>query len=430
MVRHKAFAAVAAVAALSLVGSACAKKTTTTDEAGPCSPKKVISAGIAPASAGKVHAAAALKAAPVRAKSTKPVKIGLIGDLTGSNSALVVPGKDAAALAFELATKAGEVNVTFVPLDNKEANPATAPQLAQRLIGDKAVVGVIGPAFSGETSAVQPLFANAGLAEVTQSATRADLTTKGYKTFFRSVGGDSDQAAAAGKLMAKAMGCKAVAIVDDKTAYGQGLAQIVETELKAAGVTVVSRESIAPAADYTSLIDTLITKKPDGVFYGGYQPQASIIVKQMREKGLTASFVSGDGSKSVKLVPDAGAANAEGILLTCPCLDANVSTDPAAQKFVADFKAKYNKAPDIYAPEAWDVAQMFIKVISECGDAVTRKCVLDGITNLKDFKGLTKTFNWTTDPKLLHEVTDKGVNIYAIKGGQIVLLGPIQKFAA
>lgn len=431
---RKLLATVAMLAAVGLVAGACSsKKATTPKAAAACDPSTILkAAGTGPATVAGVHVAGGIS----RLAQAKPtISLGLIGDLTGSNASLVVPGKDAAALAVEQANAAGDLPVTlkFIPKDNKEANPTTAPPLAQQLINDKTVVGVIGPAFSGETSAVQPLFKAAGLTQVTQSATRADLTTKGYTTFFRSVGGDTDQAAAAGKLML-ALKCKSVAVIDDKSAYGQGLAEIVVTNLNAGGVTVVSRESIAPATDYTSLVQSLIAKKPDGVFYGGYQPQASVIVKQMREQGVKATFVSGDGSKSLKLVPDAGAANAEGILLTCPCLDANVSSDPAAQKFVSDFKAKYGgRAPDIYAPEAYDVAQIFIAAIRDCGKSgaagVTRACVLNFVTGLKDFKGLTKTFNWTTDPKLLHEVTDKGVNIYAVKGGQIVLLGPIQKFA-
>jgi len=432
MTGRKVSVAVAAVLSLALVASACSKKTnggtTNTQAAGSCT-----GAGSALAlGAGSSHvsAAAALRPSHVLAKETKAVKIGFIGDLTGSNSSLVVPGANAAQLAFEQAKAAGIANITIVKKDNKEANPSTAPNLAQQLIADPLVMGVIGPAFSGETSAVQPLFKNAGLTHITQSATRADLTTKGYNTFFRSVGGDTDQANSAAKFMAGTLKCTKVAVIDDKTAYGQGLAQIVKTDLTSAGVTVVDTESVAPTQDYTSLIDTLITKKPDGVFYGGYEPQSSILVKQMRQKGLNATFVSGDGSKSTKFVTDAGTSAANGVFFTCPCLDANVSTDPAAQKFVADYKAKFHIAPDIYAPEAWDVAQIFITAISNCGDAVTRACVLQQVTNLKDFKGLTKTFNWTTDPKLLHEVTDKGVNIYAVKSGAITLLGPAKQFNA
>ncbi len=359
--------------------------------------------------------------------SKKTVKIGFIGDLSGSNSALVVPGKKAAELAFEQANKKGDlkVKIEYVPLDNKEADPAKVTPLAQQLITDNAVVGVIGPAFSGETSAVQSLFKQAGLTHITQSATRADLTTKGFETFFRSVGGDTDQAAAAATIAVKGKGCKKLAIIDDKTPYGQGYADIANTKTKEFGGAVVTRQSVAPVRDYTSLVDTLKSKSPDCLIYGGYAPEAAILVKQMRQKGVKALFVSGDGSKSTKFIPDAGAAAAEGTIFTCPCLDANVSTDPAAKQFVADFKAKFGEAPDIYSPEAYDVAQIFIKAIGECGSGVTRKCVLEKVTALKDYKGLTKTFNWTTDPKLLHEVTDKGVNIYSVKGGAIVLDGNI-----
>lgn len=357
----------------------------------------------------------------------KTVKIGFIGDITGSNSALVVPGEKAAQLAIDQANASGALKVTiqFVPLDNKEANPTTAPALAQQLISDPEVVGVIGPAFSGETAAVQPLFKQAGLTHITQSATRASLTAGGFTTFFRSVGGDTDQADAAAKLAVKGKSCKKVAVIDDKSAYGQGYGDIAAQGVTKYGGTVVTRQSVAPATDYTSLVGTLTDKSPDCVIYGGYEPQSSIIVKQMREKGVKAIFISGDGSKSLKFVPDAGKANAEGVLFTCPCLDANVSTDAAAVKFVSDFKAKYNVAPDIYAPEAYDVANIFINAIKGCGDNVTRACVLDGVTNLKDYKGLTKTFNWTTDPAALHEVTDKGVNIYEVKNGAITLDGNI-----
>lgn len=414
---------VAALVAVAVVGTACGDNK---EAAAGCSLTNLKGSSLgAPPVAKPFIAAGAIRSL---AKAGDTVKIGFIGDLTGSNSALVVPGKNAAKLAFDQANAAGDlqVKIEFVPLDNKEANPTTAPALAQRLISDAAVVGVIGPAFSGETSAVQPLFKAAGLTQITQSATRADLTTKGYTTFFRSVGGDTDQADASAKLTVSGLKCKKVAVIDDKSAYGQGYGDIAAKGVVTYGGTVVTRQSVAPASDYTSLVDTLTTTAPDAVIYGGYEPQASILVKQMREKGVKVPFISGDGSKSTKFIPNAGTENAEGVIFTCPCLDANVSTDAAAVKFVTDFKAANGgTAPDIYAPEAYDVANIFVNAIKGCGADVTRACVLAQVTNLKDYKGLTKTFNWTTDAALLHEVTDKGVNIYQVKNGQITLLGNI-----
>lgn len=360
----------------------------------------------------------------------KTVKIGFIGDITGKNSALVIAARNASELAIEHANAKGDlkVKIEFVPLDNKDGDPKKAPPLGQQLVNDTAVVGVVGPAFSGETSAVQPLFKQAGLTHITPSATRADLTAGGkYPTFFRAVGGDADQAEAAARLAVKGKSCTTLAVIDDKSAYGDGYADIADTNAKKYGGSVVTRESVAPTTDYTSLVDTLRTKNPKCVIYGGYQPEASILLKQMRQKGVTALFIAGDGVKSTKFIPASGAANAEGSLLTCPCLDANVSDDPEAQAFAKAYTAKFNVAPDIYGPEGYDVVNIFVKAIRECGDDVTRACILEKVTGLKDFKGLSKTFNWTTDTAALHEVTDRGVNIYSVKGGKLVLDGNINE---
>jgi branched-chain amino acid transport system substrate-binding protein len=298
------------------------------------------------------------------------------------------------------------------------------------LINDKGVVGVIGPAFSGETSAVQPLFKAAGIAHITQSATRDDLTGGGFTTFFRGLASNFDEAAAAAKIIKK-LGCTKAAVIDDKSAYGQDLGQTAAKKLPGAGAKVIDRESIAPATDYTSLVDTLITKKPDVVLYGGYEPQASILLKQMREKGVKALFIGGDGMKDIKFGPDAGVHNAEGAIAVAPARDPNVADDPDSKAFVKDYTAAYKVAPDIYAPEGYDLANIFIAGIAECGKtsaaAITRACVLKFVTDLKDFKGLTKTYGWTTDPKALHEVTDKFMNVYQIvgKNGVFVLLGEI-----
>jgi branched-chain amino acid transport system substrate-binding protein len=428
--RRRGVLAVAILAALALLVGACGGDDGgTTPAALSCDPNSLKALGrtAGGASVAGEISAARVGAAPL-AQAKPEVKIGQMGDYTGSNSSLVIHARDAVKLAFKLANAAGDlpVTVTTVDLDNKEAAPATAPALAQRLINDPKVVGVVGPAFSGETSAVGPLFKQAGLTHITPSATRADLTAQGWNTFFRSVGGDTDQAAAGGKLLV-AMKCKKVALVNDKSAYGQGLAEIVKKELTAANVEVVLDEGIAPTTDYTTLVDSLLAKQPDAVFYGGYVAQGPLIVKQMRAKGVKAPFVCGDGCKDDKFVTDGGA-DAEGALFTCPCLDPNVSSAADAKDFVAKFRAEYNRAPGVYGAEGWDIAQMYIAAFK--AGKTTRADVLAYITALKDFKGLTKTFNWTTDPQALHEVTDKGVNIYAIRGGKLVLLGPIGKFTA
>ena len=428
----------AVLAALSLVAAGCGKSKTETASATCVSAPKLSALGSTTRSLpGGISMAGQITASRTFASAAKPVvKIGFIGDLTGSNSNLVTPGANGAKLAIAEANAKGDLPVTieFAPKDNKEANPTTAPGIAQGLINDRGVIAVIGPAFSGETSAVQPLFKAAGITHITQSATRDDLTSGGFTTFFRGLASNFDEASAAAKIVKK-LGCTKAAVIDDKSAYGQDLGSTAATKFPFAGAKIVDRESIAPATDYTSLVDTLITKKPDIVFYGGYEPQASILLKQMREKGVKALFMGGDGMKDIKFGPDAGVTNSEGAIAVAPARDPNVANDEASKTFVKDYTAKYKVAPDIYAPEGFDIANIYIAGIAECGkggaSAVTRACVLKFVTDLKDFKGLTKTFGWTTDPKALHEVTDKFMNVYQIvgKNGVFVLLGEITQVA-
>jgi branched-chain amino acid transport system substrate-binding protein len=417
------------IAALSMVLAACGNDDTPgaqgTPTAEACKPyKKATALGL---EGGSVSMAGAIHALNAQAKPT--VKIGFIGDLTGENSSLVVGSRDGAKLAFKLANAAGDLPVTveFVILDNKNAGEATAAPLAQQLINDAGVVAVVGPAFSGETSVATPLFCRAGLTNITPSATRVDLTAQGWHTFFRGLGDDDQQSKAASKLLV-AKGFKKIAVINDKSPYGQGLGQGIVKELKkVSSVEVVLDEGIAPTTNYTSLVDSLLAKQPDAVYYSGYIAQAPLVLKQMRNKGLKAQFVSGDGSKETTFIASAGASNAEGVLWTCPCLDPSVSTDAPAKDFAAKFKAEYGHDAPIYAAEGWDLAQIYIAAFK--AGKTDRKGILDFVTSLKDFVGLTKTFNWTTDPAALHEPTQKGVNIYGVERGKLVLLGPIEEVA-
>ena len=422
--RRRGLIIIALAAALALVLAACGDDTPTIPTAEQCKPYKKASAL---GSESKTLSMSFIGA--VKAQAKPVVKVGFIGDLTGSNSSLVVGSRDGAKLAFDLANAAGDLPVTveFVPLDNKEAGEATAAPLAQQLINDSAVVGIIGPAFSGETSVATPLFCRAGLTNITPSATRVDLTAQGWHTFFRGLGDDDQQSKAAAKLMV-ARGFKKIAVVNDRSAYGEGLGKGIVKELRtASGVTVVLDEGIAPTTNYTSLVDSLLTKQPDAVYYSGYVAQAPLVLKQMRDKGLEAVFLSGDGSKENTFIKTAGASVSEGVLFTCPCLDPSVSSDPKALDFAAKYRAKYRKDAPIYAAEGWDLAQIFIAAFKD--GKTDRKGILEFVTDLKDFEGLTKTFNWTTDQNALHEPTQKGVNIYEVKGGKIVLLGPVEEVA-
>ena len=341
---------------------------------------------------------------------------------------LVVSAHKSAKLAIKQANAKGDLPVTIelVALDNKDGAANTAPALAQRLIADQAVVGVIGPAFSGETRTTGALFCEAGLAHVTQSATAPDLTKNGWKTFFRGLASDDVQGGQTGDYIVKGLDKKNIAVINDKSEYGAALAKVVVDSIKKAGGTVVLDQGIEPTTDYTSIVDSVIAKKPDVLYYAGYDKDAPLLAKQHKAKGGTAIFMGGDGDKGTNFLKEGGSA-VEGAILTCPCLDPNASSDAAAQKFASDYKAEYGgEEAGIYSSEAWDVTQMFIAAIKAGGANVTRKSVLDYISNLKDYKGLSKTFNWDEN----REVIEGDITyVYEVKGGKYTLLGRADELA-
>ncbi len=393
------------------------------------SPTAMTDASATPAASTSASPAATEESIPVGAASPsttggkKVVKLGFLGDLTGGNAGLVVSAHKAAQLAVEQANAKGDLSVTvqLEAKDNKDGSADTAPALAQQLIGDSAVVGIIGPAFSGETKTTGALFCEAGLATVTQSATNPDLTKNGWKTFFRALATDDVQGAQDADYIVKGLKAKAIAVINDKSEYGAGLATALVKKLKADGGNVVLDQGIEPTTDYTTIVDSVIAKKADLLYYSGYDKDAPLLDKQFRAKGGTATFMGGDGDKGTNFLKEGGAA-AEGAILTCPCLDPNASDDAAAQKFAADYKAKFGEEAGIYSSEAWDVTNIFVAAIKAAGANPTRKQILDYVTNLKDYQGLSKTFNWTAT----HEVVGGDITyVYKVAGGRYTLVGKV-----
>jgi branched-chain amino acid transport system substrate-binding protein len=421
----------AALSAVALITGACAQEGGGGTQAGECSAEDLQALGTSRPNLSSddfTLTKAKAKVPSIQAQAKRTVKLGVFGDLTGQNSQLVVHIRNSAIMAAEQANEAGDLPVTLAieQYDNKDGGPDPAPALAQKAIGDAAILGIIGPAFSGETEAAAPLFAQAGLATVTASATRTDLTTKGWQTFFRAVGNDDSQGAI-GPLVVDAMGCETVAVVDDKSAYGAGLAAVVEKSIEDAGGEVSLREGIEPTTDYTSLVDSLIAEGPDLVYYAGYSSQSSLVVKQYREKGGEAVFMTGDGSKDTTYL-EQGAPGNEGSLVTCPCGDAAQSDDPELQAFAQEYQERFDEPAGVYAGEGWDVAQMFIAAIKAGGANPTRASVLQYITDLQDFEGITKTVNWTTPG---HEVAEENLQVYGyrVDDGKYTLLGTIEELS-
>lgn len=281
------------------------------------------------------------------------LKIGFFGALTGDNAGLVTPMRNGAALALEkyMATNP-TCKVTLAEYDS-QGDPAKAGGLATSAVNDAAVVAMVGPAFSGETETAMPIFEQAGLPSITPSATRPSLSTHGWKTFRRGVGNDLAQGPAAARYIKDVLKPEKVFVVDDQSAYGAGLADEVK---KVLGTSVVASDKVAAKqVEFGPVVTAIQGSGATVVFYGGYTAEAAPFVKQLRAAGYTGKFVGGDGINDSQFVSVAGA-DGVGTNATCPCAPATA----AKGTFVADYKAKFNADPGVYADVAYDLMNIFL----------------------------------------------------------------------
>lgn len=339
------------------------------------------------------------------------LKIAFFGALTGDAGNLGVNIKKGLDLAVAEHNAANPDSQLVVEAYDSQGDPDQAPALADKAIADPCVVGIVGPAFSGESAAVNPKFEEAGLPIITPSATNPALSGNGWDVFHRALAGDDKQGpGAAQKIIAD--GKMKVGVVDDNSEYGKGLADIVQTSL---GDKAVELNSLDPeASDYSAIITAAKDAGVDAVFFGGYYAAAGKLAKQMADAGVKATFYSGDGTLDKGFIEAAGPA-AEGAILTCTC--APFDTNP---EFLAAFKKQFNdEDPATYAAEAYDAASVFIAAIK---DGKTTRADILSFINAYDAPGVTKQLKWDETG----EVTGSAVYAYEVKDGAIKGIGLIE----
>src|SRR5438552_17769290 len=242
--------------------------------------------------------------------------------------------------------------------EDDQADPKMGPTIAQKFV-DAKVAGVVGHLNSGVTIPASAVYNQAGLPVISGSATNPKLTEQGFKNVFRVVGRDDQQGPAVAQYL-ESMKIKKVAIVDDATAYGEGLANEVEKTLKAAGVNVVAREKTNDkATDFKAILTKMKGKAPDAVFYGGMDATGGPMLKQARELGIKSVFAYGDGACTSEMSKLAGPAS-EGMI----CSQAGIPTQMASKSFQDAFKAKYGEVKQ-YAPFFYDAANILIAAMQK-----------------------------------------------------------------
>jgi len=320
------------------------------------------------------------------------LKIAFFGALTGDAANLGINIKNGAKLAVEQYNTAHKDCTVELKEFDSQGDEKQAPGLARQLIQDKKIIGVIGPAFSGESVAGDPIFNEAGVTTITPSATRPSLSTNGWKVFHRAVANDDSQGPAAANYIKKVLNAQKVFVMDDQSAYGSGLADAVKKSL---GSLVVDTDKVT--RNVTKVFDGPITKiQASGatvVFYGGYYQEAGLLIKQMRAKGVTATLVAGDGVADKGFADTAGKEAAEGSVVTCPC------APPSAAKgsFITDYKAKWGQDAGTYSDVAFDCANIFLGGIDK-GNSTNEKML--AYVNSIQYQGIANTYKFTDKGEL------------------------------
>ena len=349
------------------------------------------------------------------------VKIGQASPLTGPQAHLGKDNENGARLALDEINAAGltlggKKVVLELESEDDAADPKTATTVAQKLV-DEGVAGVIGHLNSGATIPASKIYSDNGIPQISPSATAVAYTASGFKTAFRVMTNDAQQGSVLGNFAVTKLGAKRIAIIDDRTAYGQGLADEVEKAVKAAGGEVVAREYTSDrSTDFMAILTSIKGKAPDLVFFGGMDPQAAPMIKQMKQLGIRAKFLGGDGVQTPTFIQLAGA-DAEGALASNPGLP--LDSMPGGSAFKAKFEAKYGQIQN-YAPYAYDAMHVLV-------DAMKRADSSDPATYLAelpktDYRGVTGHIRF--DAK--GDLAGGAVTLYQVKDGTWQTLETVQ----
>lgn len=306
------------------------------------------------------------------------VKIGHVAPLTGPIAHLGKDNENGARLALEEINKAGltidgkKVVLTLVPEDDAE-DPKTATQVAQKLV-DAKVVGVVGHLNSGTSIPASKIYSDAGITQISPSSTNPDYTKQGFKTTYRLVATDAQQGPALANYVANTLKAKTVAIIDDSTQYGKGLADEFEKTVKAAGLKVVTREaSNNKATDFKAILTKVKGSKPDVIMYGGMDATGGPLAKQATELGIKAKIVGGDGMCTEKLIELAGEA-----VVNVTCSEAGKALSKMAQgaDFQKRYKDRFNSDVQIYAPFTYDAVYVLVDAMKRANSTDPAKILL------------------------------------------------------
>ena len=344
------------------------------------------------------------------------VRIGHAGPTSGPIAHLGKDNELGARMAIEdlnaKRLKIGSRTAKFelVPEDDA-GDPKQGTAVAQKLI-DENVKGVVGHMNSGTTIPASRLYSDAGIPQISPSATNPKYTRQGFKTAFRVVADDMQLGSTLGKYAVETLKARNIAVIDDRTAYGQGVAEEFEKSAKSAGATIVGHEfTTDKSTDFNAILTKLKAARPDVLFFGGMDAVGGPMLKQARQLGIDAKFMGGDGMCSTELPKLAGDAVGEGAVVCAVAGGVDDDTRQALEEFKTRFKEKNGVDVQIYAPYVYDAIGVLADAMVKAGSPEP-SVYLPELGKVK-YKGLTGTIAF--DEK--GDIRNGALTLFTYKGG-------------
>jgi len=354
------------------------------------------------------------------------INIGHVGPTSGSNAHLGKDNENGARMAIE------ELNAKVVVIGGKKVkltllaeddagDPKQSNTAAKKLV-DSNVMGVIGHWNSATTIPASKIYRHAGIPQISPSATNPKFTRQGYKTTFRVVADDVHLGGTLGKYAVTQLKGKSIAVIDDRTAYGQGVADEFEKGVEGAGGKTVGREFINDkATDFTAILTSLKAKKPDIVFFGGMDAVAGPMMRQMKQLGIEAKFMGGDGICSSQLPKLAAGSMADDQVVCAIAGGVEGAAKKSMDDFNAAFKKRFNADVQTYAPYAYDAVNVMVAAMVKAGSAAPA-VYLPALAKTSGYKGVTGTISF--DEK--GDVKNGALTLYSYKGGKREQIGVVR----
>ncbi len=317
---------------------------------------------------------AAIALAPGCQKKSDSIRIGVAGPMTGDQSKMGTDFKNGVSLAAQEWNAAGGLLGRKIELimGDDQHDPKQAVSVANKIVNEGAV-GIIGHFNSSCSIPASDIYNRVSMPMISPGSTNPQFTEKGYKGVFRVCGRDDQQGRVGADFVNSRLKVRKIAVIHDKTTYGQGLADEFKKAIGSKVEIVYYGGIIQGDKDFKGVLTTIRQKKPELVFFGGIYPEMGLVVRQARELGMNTPFMSGDGSIDPKFIEIAGAQAAEGTYLTFSPDPKNI---PSARDFISKYNAMFGEIGP-YSIYAYDAANIMFSAIKEAnttdGNVISEK---------------------------------------------------------